>query len=125
MITHLAAVIPPVIYRDPTLGRRVNIDARRRPGDPDSDENWFVTDWMDTRRAQQALGFQRHPWPDMLAEMRAGVGWRRYPMGLLAPVARLFLKSRAAYHNMPGPYADPWGAIAALGEPAPDRQPVA
>jgi D-erythronate 2-dehydrogenase len=94
-----------------------------RPGDPDSDEDWFVTDWMDTRRAQQALGFQRHPWPGMLAEMRAATGWRRYPMRLLAPVARLFLKSRAAYRNTPGLYADPWGAIrAALGEPAPDRR---
>jgi nucleoside-diphosphate-sugar epimerase len=27
VIIHLAAVIPPVIYRDPTLARRVNIDA--------------------------------------------------------------------------------------------------
>jgi nucleoside-diphosphate-sugar epimerase len=97
-----------------------------RPGDPGSDEDWFVTDWMDTRRAQEVLGFQRHPWPDMLAEMRAAAGWRRYPMRLLAPLARLFLKRRAAYRNMPGPYADPWGAIReTLGEPAPDRQPVA
>jgi nucleoside-diphosphate-sugar epimerase len=97
-----------------------------RPGDPGSDDDWFVTDWMDTRRAEQALRFQRHPWPDMLAEMRASTGWRRYPMRLLAPAARLFLKSRAAYRNTPGRYADPWGAIrAALGEPTPDRQPVA
>ncbi len=34
-----------------------------RPGDPDSDENWFVTDWLDTTRAQQALSFQHHSWP--------------------------------------------------------------
>src|SRR6185312_13543407 len=26
-----------------------------RPGDPDSDDDWFITDWMDTTRAQQAL----------------------------------------------------------------------
>src|SRR6202000_1551769 len=51
-----------------------------RPGDPDSDENWFVTDWLDTTRAQQALKFQDHSWPDMLAGMRAIVGGRRYPM---------------------------------------------
>ena len=31
-----------------------------RPGDPDSDDDWFVTDWMDTTRAQQALSFQQH-----------------------------------------------------------------
>lgn len=92
-----------------------------RPGDPDSDDGWFVTDWMDTARAQQALSFQQHSWPDMLAEMRAAAGWRRYPMGLVAPVVRQFLKRRAAYRNAPGRYADPWGAIRAqLGDPRPD-----
>jgi nucleoside-diphosphate-sugar epimerase len=92
-----------------------------RPGDPDSDDDWFVTDWMDTTRAQQALRFQRHSWPDMLAEMRAAAGWRRYPMRLVSPVARQILKRRAAYGDSPGRYADPWGAIRArLGEPRPD-----
>ncbi|HEX4559732.1 MAG TPA: NAD(P)-dependent oxidoreductase [Mycobacterium sp.] len=92
-----------------------------RPGDPDSDEDWFVTDWMDTTRAQQALSFQHHTWPDMVAEMRAAAGWRRYPMRLISPVARHFLKRRAAYRNAPGRYADPWGATRTeLGDPRPD-----
>jgi nucleoside-diphosphate-sugar epimerase len=92
-----------------------------RPGDPDSDDDWFVTDWMDTARAQQTLRFQRHPWPDMLAEMHAIAGWRRYPMRLISPLARQFLKRRAAHRNSPGNYADPWRAIRAkLGEPRPD-----
>lgn len=99
-----------------------NVLPTGRPGDPDSDENWFVTDWMDVTRAQQALSFQHHSWPDMLAEMRAAVGWRRYPMRLLAPVVRQVLKRRAAYRNAPGRYADPWGAIrAGLGDPTPDH----
>jgi D-erythronate 2-dehydrogenase len=94
-----------------------------RPGDPDSDEDWFVTDWMDTTRAQQALQFQRHRWPEMLAEMRAAAGWRRHPMRLVAPVARQFLKRRAAYRSAPGRFADPWAAIRAeLGEPRPDTK---
>ncbi len=93
-----------------------------RPGDPDSDEDWFVTDWMDASRAQQALSFQHHSWPDMLAEMHAAAGWRRYPMRLLEPVVRQLLKRRAAYRNATGRYADPWGAIRAqLGEPRPDQ----
>ena len=92
-----------------------------RPGDPDRDGDWFVTDWMDTTRSQQALQFQCHTWPDMLAEMRTATGWRRYPMRAISPVARQFLKRRAAYRNSPGRYADPWGAIRAeLGEPRPD-----
>ena len=91
-----------------------------RPGNPESDENWFVTDWMDTTRSQQLLSFQHHSWPSMLAEMSAMAGWRRYPMRLLSPVVRLFLKRRAAYKNTPGRYADPWNAIRReMGEPSP------
>jgi nucleoside-diphosphate-sugar epimerase len=91
-----------------------------RPGDPDSDEDWFVTDWMDTGRAQQVLRFQSHSWPDMLAEMRAAAGWQRYPMRMVSPVARQVLKRHAAYRNSPGCFADPWGAIRAeFGEPRP------
>jgi hypothetical protein len=76
---------------------------------------------MDTARAQQALRFQRHPWPDMLREMRVAAGWQRYPMRLVSPIARQLLKYRAAYRNCPGSYADPWGAIRAeFGEPRPD-----
>lgn len=93
-----------------------------RPGDPDSDEHWFVTDWMDTTQAQQVLSFQRHSWPEMLAEMRAATGWRRYPTKLIAPLARSLLRRRAAYRDAPGRYANPWSAIRAkLGEPQPDR----
>jgi nucleoside-diphosphate-sugar epimerase len=92
-----------------------------RPGDPDNDDGWFLTDWLDTERAQQALGFQQHSWPDMLAEMRARMGWRRYPLRLVAPLARAFLARRSAYRNAPGAYADLWGAIRArLGDPGLD-----
>jgi hypothetical protein len=93
-----------------------------RPGNPDSDEDWFATDWMDTSRAQEALEFQHYSWPDMLAEMRAQFGWNRYPLRLLTPIVRAFLKRRGAYWNAPGQYADPWGAIRAkIGDPSWDR----
>lgn len=98
-----------------------NVLPAGRPGDPDSDENWFVTDWLDTARAQEALSFQRHSWPDMVEEMRASAGWQRHLMFLIAPFARLFLQRQAAYRNAPGRYADPWGAIKArLGDPFPE-----
>ncbi|KUI27046.1 oxidoreductase [Mycobacterium sp. IS-1742] len=93
-----------------------------RPGDPDRDDAWFITDWMDTARAQEALQFQHHSWPDMIAEMRAQVGVLRYPIQLLAPLARIFVARQSAYRNMPGKYADPWAAIRSrLGEPGLDR----
>jgi D-erythronate 2-dehydrogenase len=92
-----------------------------RPGNPDSDIDWFVTDWMDTTRAEQALKFQRHSWPDMLGEIRSNAGWKRYPLRLVAPAARAFLRTRAPYRATAGQYADPWGAIRAnWGEPWPN-----
>ena len=93
-----------------------------RPGNPDSDEDWFVTDWMDTTRAQEALQFQHYSWPDMMAELRREFGWKRYPARLIAPIARAVMKRRGAYWKAPGTYADPWGAIRAkLGDPSWDR----
>lgn len=93
-----------------------------RPGNPDSDDDWFVTEWMDTARAQEALQFQHHSWPDMLVEMRANAGWTRHVLPLFAPLIRAFLKRRGAYWKQPGQYADPWGAIRRkLGEPEPDK----
>ncbi|OBB19944.1 NAD-dependent epimerase/dehydratase family protein [Mycolicibacterium elephantis] len=93
-----------------------------RPGNPHSDEDWFVTDWMDTTRAQEALQFQHYSWPDMLAEIRKQAGWKRYPGRLIAPLARTIVKRRGAYWRQPGQYADPWGAIRReMGDPAWDR----
>jgi UDP-glucose 4-epimerase len=93
-----------------------------RPGNPESDDDWFVTDWMDTTRAQEALKFQHHSWPDMLAELQDKAGWLRYPARLITPIARQVMKRRGAYWNKPGQYADPWGAIKAkLGDPSWDR----
>jgi nucleoside-diphosphate-sugar epimerase len=84
-----------------------------RPGDPDSDEGWFATDWMDTEPAQQLLSHQHHSWPEMLAETGENAGWKRYPLRLIAPLARECLRRRSAYRNSPGRYADPWGAVQA------------
>jgi nucleoside-diphosphate-sugar epimerase len=93
-----------------------------RPGNPDNDDDWFVTEWMDTTRAQEALQFQHHSWPDMLAEIRANAGWTRYILPFFVPLIRLILTRRGAYWKQPGQYADPWGAIRRkLGEPGPDK----
>lgn len=93
-----------------------------RPGDPDSDTDWFVTDWMDTGRAQEALKFQRYTWDDMMGELRSKFWFAQLPGRLLAPLVREFMKRRSAYWNAPGRYADPWGAIREkLGDPSWER----
>lgn len=90
------------------------------PGDPDSDDDWFSTDWMDSGRAQDALGFQHHSWPRMLAETAAQAGPARYLLRVVAPLARLVLGWRAPYYRSGKKFADPWGAITAKwGDPRP------
>ncbi|QZT61416.1 NAD-dependent epimerase/dehydratase family protein [Mycolicibacterium austroafricanum] len=92
-----------------------------RNGDPNSDEDWFVTDWMDTRRAQEALQFQHYSWQDMLDEARRRAGASRYVLPVFAPLVRAILKRRSAYWKQPGQYADPWAAIKRkIGDPSPD-----
>jgi nucleoside-diphosphate-sugar epimerase len=92
-----------------------------RKGNPNSDDDWFVTDWMDTTRAQEALSFQHYSWQDMLAEASRNAGAARYVLRVVAPLVKIILKRRSAYWKQPGLYADPWGAIARrIGDPSPD-----
>jgi nucleoside-diphosphate-sugar epimerase len=92
------------------MGLAGGLPAGRR-GNPDDDQAWFATDWMDTERAQNVLAYQRHSLPVMHAEIRAKVGWRRWPLRPLAPALRWYLRRRSPYRGFPDAYADPWGAI--------------
>lgn len=92
-----------------------------RKGNPNDDDAWFVTDWMDTTRAQEALGFQHYSWQNMIDEAARNAGPSKYVLPLFAPLIRAVLKRRGAYWKQPGQYADPWGAIKRkLGDPSPD-----
>ena len=82
-------------------------------GNPESDADWFNTDWMDTTRAQKLLQHQHHSWPDMLIETANRAGARRHLLRAAAPLTKAIFGRRAAYHGRTEPYADPWGAIAA------------
>lgn len=92
------------------------------PGDPADDAAWFATDWMDTAPAQAALDFQHHSLPAMVAEARAGVGWSRFAMRLLAPVVHTVLDRRSPYRGLGRDHADPWLAVERRwGSYGPDR----
>ncbi|MGY4711224.1 NAD-dependent epimerase/dehydratase family protein [Mycolicibacterium sp. CBM1] len=82
-----------------------------RKGNPDDDNAWFATDWMDSATAQEVLKHQHHSWPDMLKETAENVGWKRYVFRLVAPLAREYLRRQSPYYGQPGQYADPWEAV--------------
>ena len=92
-----------------------------RPGDPDNDGSWFTTDWMNTARSQEVLGYQHHSFPDLVREVRGRAGPMRYVLRVLAPVLRGFLRRRSPYRDSPGTFADPWTVVRSrLGDPDPD-----
>lgn len=94
-----------------------------RPGDPEDDDGWFATDWMDSATAQELLGHQHYSWPQLLAETAQKTGWKRFPLRLTAPLAREYLKRRSPYHRQPGRYANPWEAVRRKwGAPEADRR---
>lgn len=91
------------------------------PGDPSNDSAWFHTDWMDCTRAQSLLAYQHHSWPDMMAELRDKVGWKRYLYRSAAPLARRYLSRSAPPSMSPGNHAQPWQMIRAKwGDYSPD-----
>jgi nucleoside-diphosphate-sugar epimerase len=90
-------------------------------GDPEDDDSWFNTDWMDTARAQKALDYQHHSWADMLIEASDKMGWKRGLLRAVSPIARVITTRRAAYYGSTQTYADPWTAIAEKwADPRPD-----
>lgn len=94
-----------------------------RKGDPDDDDSWFATDWMDSATANELLGHQRHSWPQMLAETAENTGWKRYPLRVITPLARAYLRRQSPYYGQPGRYANPWEAVRRKwGAPEADRR---
>ncbi|MGZ6777394.1 MAG: NAD-dependent epimerase/dehydratase family protein [Mycobacterium sp.] len=92
-----------------------------RPGNPDSDVDWYPLDWMDTTRSQQVLSFQRHSSSETYDEIRARMGWKGPALRVIAPAMAALMRRRAPYYGQPGRYADPWGRIRnRWGDPAPD-----
>jgi nucleoside-diphosphate-sugar epimerase len=94
-------------------------------GNPSVDDDWFNTDWMDTTRAQEVLGYQQLSWPDMLVETANKAGFKRHLLRVAAPLTRAIFTRRAPYYGRTEPYADPWGAIAAKwADPRPEERPA-
>lgn len=48
----------------------------------------YVTDWLDTEESQRLLQYQRHTFDDIVKEVAACLGWRKYLIPLARPFAR-------------------------------------
>src|ERR1700741_1366318 len=98
-----------------------------RPGNPEVDRDWFITDWLDTRKSQQVLRYQSRTFDDVLTEIRRRSGWRHWLLRMVSPIARRQLARSAPYATTAGGFAEPWSVIASgwgwpLLEPDPDAR---
>ncbi len=68
---------------------------------PDSAFNHvdYATDWLDTAESEALLHYQRHSFDDIVAEIGASAGWRRHAVGVVGPLARLFLLRMSPHHR--------------------------
>jgi nucleoside-diphosphate-sugar epimerase len=65
---------------------------------PKKEEEWFHTDWLYTKDSQDLLKYQRYTLEDFALEFERRIKLRRTLIGLVSPLARLFLKIRSPYY---------------------------
>ncbi len=57
----------------------------------------YCTDWLDTSESQRLLNYQNHSFADILAEISALLGWKRYIMPLARPFVRRSILKLSPY----------------------------
>jgi UDP-glucose 4-epimerase len=84
------------------------------PGDPNDDRGWGLTDWFDTREAQQLLEFQQHTWSETVQWLADAQGPRRTALRalrpILLPLMRAFFIGQKRWERRDA-YANPWRLI--------------
>ncbi len=63
-----------------------------RPGPP-----YFFGDWVDTTESQRLLAFQRHNIDDIVSDLEAKVGYRRWLLKMVAPLVNLIIERRSPH----------------------------
>jgi nucleoside-diphosphate-sugar epimerase len=76
-----------VTYRQFLLGLLTAMGIGPLPEEAFSKEE-YVTDWLDTEESQRLLQYQRHSFEDIVNEVAACLGWKKYFISLARPFAR-------------------------------------
>ncbi len=64
---------------------------------PKNDDDWFYTDWMDTEESQRILQFQNVSFNDFLEKTKNELGWKKYLLKLVGPIASWYIKRSSPY----------------------------
>jgi nucleoside-diphosphate-sugar epimerase len=57
----------------------------------------YVTDWLDTEESQRLLKYQRHTFDQIVSEIAALLGWKKYLMPLVQPFVRRSILKLSPY----------------------------
>jgi nucleoside-diphosphate-sugar epimerase len=82
-----------------------------RPGNPDDDDAWFMTEWMDTEPTFEALGFRPLTLSQTVVVARRELSPWRAALRPFGGLAKAGISLTSPYRQTPGPYADPWRLI--------------
>jgi UDP-glucose 4-epimerase len=63
------------------------------------EEDYYYTDWMDTKESQALLHYQSRTFEDYLADLKRGMGFRRYLTKLAGGTARKRILSGSPYYR--------------------------
>jgi nucleoside-diphosphate-sugar epimerase len=66
---------------------------------PQSENDWYYTDWMDTKEAQQLLQFQNLTMADHIKDIKNKLGWKRYFYKLISRFIRRYLLKKSPYYK--------------------------
>jgi len=66
---------------------------------PKNHEDWFYTDWMETKESQELLDFQRTSFKEYIENFKKKMGARRFGLKMVAPFAKLGLLMMSPYYK--------------------------
>jgi hypothetical protein len=66
---------------------------------PKNDKDWFHLDWLYTDDSQELLNYQRYTFEDFAQEFERRIKVRKTLIGLVSPLAKLFLIIRSPYYR--------------------------
>jgi nucleoside-diphosphate-sugar epimerase len=67
--------------------------------EPTCEEDYFHTDWMDTRESQTLLKFQTRTFDDYRDELSSAIGPLKYAIKILHPLIRRYMLSKSPYYG--------------------------
>ncbi|MHA1686692.1 MAG: NAD-dependent epimerase/dehydratase family protein [Candidatus Heimdallarchaeaceae archaeon] len=65
---------------------------------PNSNDDWYHLDWMDTKEAEELLQFQKHTLEDFIIEFKKTIRFQRFLIKTFKPIVKSIMLSKSPYY---------------------------